>query len=100
MSSGLAIMLALGFLRIIYNIPLDKVLVFLYLIIFLLAIFASREFLAIAFDASGSTTGILAVPFILSLAAGISRLKKDSRLRIRIVLVWWLLPQLVPLSQY
>lgn len=99
-SSGLAIMLALGFLRIIYNIPLDKVLVFLYLIIFLLAIFASREFLAIAFDASGSTTGILAVPFILSLAAGISRLKKDSRLRIRIVLVWWLLPQLVPLSQY
>lgn len=78
-SIGLAIMLALGFLRIFYNIPLFKILIILYLIIFGLAIFASREFLAISFDASGSTTGILAVPFILSLSVGISKLKKDSK---------------------
>ena len=77
-SIGLAIMLSLGFLRIFYNIPLYKVLIVLYLIIFALSFFASREFLAIAFDASGSTTGILAVPFILSLSVGISMLKKDS----------------------
>lgn len=78
-SIGLAIMLALGFLRIFYNVPLYKILIALYLIIFGLAIFASREFLAISFDASGSTTGILAVPFILSLSGGISKLKKDSK---------------------
>lgn len=77
-SIGLAIMLSLGFLRVFYDIPLYKVLIALYLIIFALAIFVSREFLAIAFDASGSTTGILAVPFILSLSVGISKLKKDS----------------------
>lgn len=78
-SIGLAIMLSLGFLRIFYNVPLYKVLFALYLIIFGLAIFTSREFLAISFDASGSTTGILAVPFILSLSVGISKLKKDSK---------------------
>lgn len=78
-SLGLAIMIALGFLRIFYNIPLYKFLIVTYLLIFLLAIFTSREFLAISFDASGATTGILAVPFILSLSVGISALKKDSK---------------------
>ena len=78
-SIGLAILLALGFLRAFYNIPLYKILIILYLIIFGLSIFTSREFLAISFDASGSTTGILAVPFILSLSVGISKLKKDSK---------------------
>lgn len=78
-SIGLAIMLAIGFLRIFYNIPLYKMLFVLYLIIFGSALFASREFLAISFDASGSTTGVLAVPFILSLSVGISKLKKDSK---------------------
>ncbi len=78
-SVGLAIMLSVGFLRIFYNVPLWKILIILYLIIFGLAIFVSREFLAIAFDASGATTGIMAVPFILSLSVGISKLKKDSK---------------------
>ena len=78
-SVGLAIMLALGFLRIFYNIPLYKVLIVLYIIIFGLSIFTSRELFAISFDASGSTTGILAVPFILSLSVGISKLKRDSK---------------------
>ena len=78
-SIGLAIMLALGFLRIFFNIPLYKILIALYAIIFGLTLFASREFIAVAFDASGSTTGILAVPFILSLSVGISKLKKDSK---------------------
>lgn len=78
-SIGLAIMLSLGFIRIFYNIPLYKILFFLYSLIFILSIFASREFLAISFDASGATTGVLAVPFILSLSVGISKLKKDSK---------------------
>lgn len=78
-SVGMAIMIALGFIRIFYNIPLYKVLMVIYIIIFGLALFTSREFLAISFDASGATTGILAVPFILSLSVGISKLKKDSK---------------------
>lgn len=77
-SSGLAIMVSLGFLRIIYNIPLKRILLFLYLLIFGMAFLTSREFLAIAFDASGATTGIMAVPFILALSMGTSKLKKDN----------------------
>ena len=41
--------------------------------------FTPIEFLTIAFDASGATTGILAVPFILALALGVSTMKKDSK---------------------
>lgn len=78
-SIGLAIMLSLGLIRTVYNIPLYKVLTILYFITFILALFTSTEFLSIAFDASGATTGVLAVPFILALALGVSALKKDSK---------------------
>ena len=78
-SIGLALLIALGFIRIFYNVPLYKLLIVLYGIIFIMSLFTSREFLAIAFDASGATTGVLAVPFILSLSVGISALKKDSK---------------------
>ncbi len=78
-SVGLAIMLSMGFLRIFYSISLNKLLIGLYILIGLISLFVSDEFLAISFDASGSTTGILAVPFILSLSFGISKLEKDSK---------------------
>lgn len=78
-SIGLAVMVALGFVRIVYNVPLYKVLTVLYCFTFLLVIFTSSEFVAISFDASGATTGILAVPFILALSLGVSGLKKDSK---------------------
>lgn len=78
-SIGMAIMISVGFLRIFFNIPLFKLLLVLYGLVFVFSLFTSREFLAIAFDASGATTGILAVPFILTLSFGISKLKKDSK---------------------
>ncbi|SCP98234.1 DUF1538 domain-containing protein [Anaerobium acetethylicum] len=78
-SVGIALLIAGGLVRIVYNIPLYKVLTVLYGIIFILGVFTSREFLAISFDASGATTGALTVPFILALAAGAAELKKDSK---------------------
>jgi len=78
-SIGIALFLSLGFLRIIYNIPLYIVLTILYIIVLILAIFVDNTFLVIAFDASGATTGVLAVPFILALALGVSHLKRDSK---------------------
>jgi hypothetical protein len=78
-SIGLAIMVVLGFLRVFYSVPLKLFLLVSYIVIFALAFFTQPEFLAIAFDASGATTGILAVPFLLALAVGISRLRKDSK---------------------
>lgn len=78
-SIGIAILLAIGLARIVYNVPLFKLLTVLYMIVFGLAIFTSPEFLAISFDSSGATTGALTVPFMLALALGVSTLKKDSR---------------------
>lgn len=78
-STGIALLLVVGFMRIIYNIPLHYLLTVLYGVVFLFAIFTPAAFINIAFDASGATTGVLSVPFILSLAYGISHLKKDSK---------------------
>lgn len=78
-SIGIAVMMTIGLLRIVFNIPLYKLLTGIYFVIFLLALFTSNEFLAMAFDASGATTGALTVPFMLSLALGVSNLKKDGK---------------------
>ena len=78
-SVGLAVLVSLGFIRVVFNIPLYKILTAFYLLIFILALFTSPEFLAIAFDASGATTGVLAVPFILALSMGIAAMNKDSK---------------------
>jgi len=76
-SLGIAAMLALGLVRIIRDVPLQRILLILYGIIFALGLLVPPEFLAIAFDASGAATGATTVPFILALAAGVSSLKKD-----------------------
>ncbi|MBD8070352.1 DUF1538 domain-containing protein [Bacillus sp. PS06] len=78
-SIGIGVLIAIGLARILYNIPLYKLLTGLYFIILVLSLFSSPEFLAISFDASGATTGALTVPFILALALGVSGLKKDSK---------------------
>lgn len=79
---GLAIMVALGFARVFLGISIKLFFGISYGLILLLAWFTSRtspEFLAIAFDSSGSITGILVVPFIMALAVGISSMRKDSK---------------------
>lgn len=78
-SIGIAVLLAIGLVRIVYSIPLYKLLLVVYLIIFVLSFFTTPEFLAISFDASGATTGALTVPFILALALGVTAMKKDSK---------------------
>ena len=78
-SIGIAIMLAVGMGRILYSFPLFKLLTILYGIILILSILSSKAFLAISFDSSGATTGALTVPFIMALAVGVSRMKKDSK---------------------
>jgi hypothetical protein len=77
-SVGIALLLSLGLVRIVYSFALYKMLTVIYGVILLLSIFTPSEFLPISFDASGATTGALTVPFILALALGVSGLKKDS----------------------
>ncbi|MFY9139781.1 MAG: DUF1538 domain-containing protein [Thermacetogeniaceae bacterium] len=78
-SIGIGALLSLGLMRIVLNIPLHKLLTILYLIILVIGIFISPEFLAISFDASGAVTGALVVPFVLALGIGVTRPRKDSK---------------------
>ena len=76
-SLGIALLLALGLFRILYQMKLKNFLLITYTVIFGLAIFSSQEFLAMAFDASGATTGAMAVPFVMAMALGVASLNKD-----------------------
>jgi len=78
-SLGLAALFVIGLVRIVYNWKLVPVLSILYGLIFILSLFTSTEFVAIAFDASGATTGAITVPFMLALSAGVASMKKNSK---------------------
>lgn len=79
-SIGLAVMMTLGMVRIIKGVKIRYLFAFAYAIILILSLFSSFDFMAIAFDASGATTGAITVPFMLALASGISvfRRKQNS----------------------
>lgn len=78
-SIGIGVMMTMAMLRILKNIPLKYAFLMAYGLILVLSLFSSSDFLAIAFDASGATTGALTTPFMLALAAGVSAMKKDTK---------------------
>lgn len=74
-SIGVSIFLVIALLRLVLNFPLNYLLLILFLILFLLAfileLFDASNFLPVAFDSGGVTTGPMAVPFIISLGLGV-----------------------------
>lgn len=44
-------------------------------------LFADKNFLGIAFDSGGVTTGPMTVPFILALGLGVSNVRSDKMLK-------------------
>jgi len=75
---GVGIFLVLAILRMLLNIPLSYLLVGFYIIIFLLTLFVPGDFLAVAFDSGGVTTGPMTVPFIMAFGVGVSAIRSDS----------------------
>ena len=59
------------------GVALPPLLVTLYAIVFVLAAFVPKDFLAVAFDSGGVTTGPMTVPFIMALGVGISAIRSD-----------------------
>lgn len=51
---------------------LNSLLLFFYILVFLLAFIVPDEFLAVAFDSGGVTTGPITVPFIMALGIGVA----------------------------
>ena len=74
---GVGLFLMLAFLRMLLGVALPPLLVAFYGIIFVLAAFVPREFLAVAFDSGGVTTGPMTVPFIMALGVGVSAIRSD-----------------------
>ena len=75
---GVGIFLSISFLKILLGWDLAKLLIIFYLIIFTLSIFVPKDFLAVAFDSGGVTTGPITVPFIMSLGIGLASLGKSK----------------------
>jgi len=72
MASGIGCFVGFALFRILKDINIKAVFSVLYGAIFLLALFAPPEFVGIAFDGSGATTGDISVPFMLALGIGVS----------------------------
>ena len=75
---GVGMFLVAAVLRMLFGIPLSKMLVVCYLAVFAVACFVPKDFLAVAFDAGGVTTGPMRVPFIMSFGIGISATRSDK----------------------
>ncbi|WP_292521296.1 DUF1538 domain-containing protein [Methanoculleus sp.] len=76
---GVGVFLVLAVLRILFRIRLSHMFIVLYSLAFILAAFTGLDYLAVAFDSSGVTTGSITVPFILALGAGISAVRGEKR---------------------
>jgi len=74
---GVGIFLVISVLRMLFGIPLSYLLLIFYAIIFGLTLFVPADFLAIAFDSGGVTTGPMTVPFIMSFGIGITAIRSD-----------------------
>ena len=75
---GVGVFLALAVLRILFRVSLAKCLLAAYALLFVLTLFSPKEFLAVAFDAGGVTTGPITVPFIMALGVGVSAIRSTQ----------------------
>lgn len=76
---GVGFFLAVCMLRIIRGIRLRWLLLLFYGVVFVLAALADSNFLSVAFDSGGVTTGPMTVPFILALGVGVSNIRSDRK---------------------
>lgn len=77
-AAGVGLFLVFALLRMLLRIPLAPMLLIFYAIAFILAFFVPKDFLAVAFDSGGVTTGPMTVPFIMAFGVGISAIRNDS----------------------
>ena len=72
LSSGVGISVSLAMFRIIAGFPLKSLIIPGYLLVFVLMIFSSRSFVAIAFDSGGVASGPMTATFITAMALGVA----------------------------
>lgn len=77
-AAGIGFFVSFGLLRTVLQLPVKIVFAVLYTLIFIVAFLAPSEYFAIAFDASGATTGPMTVPFILAIGMGVAAVKVNK----------------------
>ncbi|MBQ6895903.1 MAG: DUF1538 domain-containing protein [Oscillospiraceae bacterium] len=75
---GVGIFLTVAVLRIVYRFDLSRLLMVLYALAIIISFFIPKEFLAVAFDSGGVTTGPITVPFIMAMGIGLSMIRADK----------------------
>ena len=75
---GVGLFLVIAAMRIRNGIPLRRLLLLFYFVVFALAFLAPRNFIPVSFDSGGVTTGPITVPFIMSLGLGIASTRSDK----------------------
>ncbi len=78
-SLGVGTLVMFGFLRLIKHLHLKYIYLIVYGLIFILAAFSPTEYLALAFDSCGATTGAITTPFLLALALGLAAVTHDAK---------------------
>ena len=77
-AAGVGVFLVIALMRMLFGVALPQLLVIFYVAVFLLTFFVPKDFLAIAFDSGGVTTGPMTVPFIMAFGIGISAIRSDK----------------------
>ena len=75
---GVGFFLAVAMVRMLFSVPLSVFLILFYIIVFVFTLFAPEDFLAVAFDSGGVTTGPMTVPFIMALGIGFAAVRSDK----------------------
>ncbi len=78
---GVGIFLLIGVYRIVGNLSFRTIITLGLLLILVLLYFTPQEFISVAFDSGGVTTGAMGVPLIVAFGYGISKLRsgRDAR---------------------
>jgi hypothetical protein len=76
-AGGVGLFLVIAIARTLFKIQLGILLVIFYIITFAVAYVTPKNFIPVAFDSGGVTTGPITVPFILSMGVGVASIRSD-----------------------
>ncbi len=77
-AAGVGIFLAVAIVRILFQINLSVILTVLYIALIGMSFLVPKEFMAVAFDSGGVTTGPMTVPFIMAMGVGLASVRGDK----------------------
>ena len=75
---GVGLFLVVAMLRILFRVKLKYILLALYTAVLVMAFIIPENFIPVAFDSGGVTTGPMTVPFIMALGVGVASISANE----------------------